>query len=216
MLPGPDEIIACPHCGFLARQHTLLSGNTFGAIFWTDGKMLAPMLPEFPAITRCARCTRVYWIEDAQVIGEERDGETVPEEWKHAQVVRTLTLDEFREAIQMGLGTNTERECYLRLHYWWARNDPLREETTTRIPHNYSDWERENFARLQELLDIHNPSERLMIAEMHREMGNFDAALQLVQDIPDSHRAWAETLAAQARQGNRVVQRIPPRTSRAR
>lgn len=211
MIPGPDRIIACPHCGFLARQHTLLSGNTFGAIFWTDGKMLAPMLPEFPEITRCAQCAHLYWIEDASVIGEERYGEPIPAEWKHAQPVRALTQGEFREAIQMGLGTNAERECYLRLHYWWARNDPLREEETTPAPPDYSDWERENFARLQELLDRDAPGERLMLAEIHREIGDFDTALQLVQDIPDSHRRWAETLAEHARRGDRVVREVPHR-----
>ncbi|MCX7840756.1 MAG: hypothetical protein N2559_15080 [Anaerolineae bacterium] len=211
MIPGPDEIIACPHCGSLARRHTLLSGNTFGAHFWTDGKMLAPMLPEFPAITRCAQCVQLYWVEDAQVVGEEQYGEPIPEEWKRAQAVRELTRDEFREALQTGLGNNAERELHLRVHYWWACNDPLREAETAPIPPDYSDWERENFARLLELLDAHAPGERLMMAEIHRETGNFDAALQLIQDTPESHRAWAETLAAHARQGDRVVRQIPYR-----
>src|SRR5262249_46271369 len=37
MLPGPDTIIACPHCG-LARHRMWLSGSSFGAIVWSDGK----------------------------------------------------------------------------------------------------------------------------------------------------------------------------------
>lgn len=209
MQPGPDRIIACPHCGLLARQRTLLSGNTFGAIFWTDGKMQAPMLPQFPAITCCHQCGRLYWIKDAPVVGEERYGKTIPEEWKRAQVVRELTLDEWRAAIEMGLGTDSEREGYLRLHYWWARNDPLREEGVTPTPPDYSDWERENLVRLLALLDARVPGERLIAAEIHRQMGNFDQALQLVQDIPELHRVWAEAITVQIRQGNRVVQTIP-------
>ena len=44
MLPGPNQIVACPHCEALAQYETLTSGNTFGARVWTDGKQIAPML----------------------------------------------------------------------------------------------------------------------------------------------------------------------------
>ena len=42
MIPGPDQIVACPKCNGLAKYRTLLSGNTFGARVWTDGKQDAP------------------------------------------------------------------------------------------------------------------------------------------------------------------------------
>jgi len=48
MLPGPTIVRKCSTCGKLIAQPTLLSGNTFGARFWTDGKREAPMLPEQP------------------------------------------------------------------------------------------------------------------------------------------------------------------------
>ena len=37
MMPGPDQIIACPNCKGLARYMTLASGNTLDARVWTDG-----------------------------------------------------------------------------------------------------------------------------------------------------------------------------------
>lgn len=48
MIPGPDQIIACPHCSALAKHLTLISGNAFGASVWTDGKQILPMLPRQP------------------------------------------------------------------------------------------------------------------------------------------------------------------------
>ena len=38
MLPGPDQIIACPHCGGLGKFRTWLSGSSFGEIAWSDGR----------------------------------------------------------------------------------------------------------------------------------------------------------------------------------
>jgi len=108
MIPGPDEIIACPRCGGLAKRPTLISGNTFGAIFWTDGKMLAPMLPHLPAITRCAQCQQFYWLDDARVVGELEYGTPVPQAWQQARQIRALTHDEFQAALQADLAQRNE------------------------------------------------------------------------------------------------------------
>ena len=44
MLPGPTIIKKCLVCSKSIEHHTIGSGNTFGATFWTDGKREAPML----------------------------------------------------------------------------------------------------------------------------------------------------------------------------
>lgn len=58
MLPGPPQVVACPHCNALAQYMTLLSGNTLGATTSTDGGQVAPMLPETPPVVRCGECGR--------------------------------------------------------------------------------------------------------------------------------------------------------------
>lgn len=67
MRPGPDLVVACPRCGRRARVRTLLSGNTFGARVWTDGKVEAPMLPTHPPIAPCRACGRMFWWPDAVI-----------------------------------------------------------------------------------------------------------------------------------------------------
>ena len=74
MILGPDRIVACPICHAATRVGTLLSGNTFGAIVFTDGKMIAPMLPEMPALARCKGCGVFYWLSDAEEVGETSGG----------------------------------------------------------------------------------------------------------------------------------------------
>jgi hypothetical protein len=73
MLPGPDQIIACPHCRGLAKYGTLESGNTFRTRMWADAKQLAPMWPEPPAVVKCRHCARCYWLADADKLGGIRD-----------------------------------------------------------------------------------------------------------------------------------------------
>lgn len=53
MLPGPDQILECPSSGAPVAQPTISSGNTFGATYYTDGWMDAPMPPQ-PRWRTCA------------------------------------------------------------------------------------------------------------------------------------------------------------------
>ena len=56
---GPQRIIECPYCSALAQHRTLDSGNTLGAVVWTDGRQYAPMMVEPPAVVKCHACVRV-------------------------------------------------------------------------------------------------------------------------------------------------------------
>ena len=69
MIPGPQYVYKCPSCGNLLQQESLMSGNTFGAHLYSDGKREAPMLPEFPAISRYRKCNLVFWLFKLELIG---------------------------------------------------------------------------------------------------------------------------------------------------
>lgn len=70
MVPGPVDVLACPRCGALQLHGTLASGNTFGARWWSDGKLEAPMLPVFSPVGRCTSCGGFFWLERAERVGE--------------------------------------------------------------------------------------------------------------------------------------------------
>ncbi|MCE9670623.1 ribosomal protein L7/L12 [Myxococcus stipitatus] len=88
MVPGPDIVIACPHCGALHRRWSLASGNTFGAVLWSDGWFDAPMRPLPPWIARCAGCRRFFWVERATELGEM---DSYP--FQRDETLTTLTLE---------------------------------------------------------------------------------------------------------------------------
>jgi len=201
MLPGPDLIIECPACHAPARVQTLESGNTLGATLWTDGKMIAPMLPEFPELTSCRNCGSYFWISDAKVLAElERrhpESRAIPAHWESAEVVKELSAAEYLEALETGVARKREQELYIRLHAWWAANDSYRSSgKTTRKkstnPPQRSPEATMNLERLLDLLDVTDPEERLMKAEVLRELGRFDGALELFDfDFPKDYAAAA-------------------------
>lgn len=69
MIPGPDIVIVCPACGALHRFRSLRSGSSAGAWCWTDGRVVSPMLPDRPRITRCHACGGFFWVYRAEEVG---------------------------------------------------------------------------------------------------------------------------------------------------
>ena len=73
MLPGPARILECPFCGEKKKVLSLLSGNTFGAEYWSDNKLIARMLPDVSLVQKCPNCGKYYVIS---MQNEEYDTET--------------------------------------------------------------------------------------------------------------------------------------------
>jgi hypothetical protein len=209
MTPGPTHILLCPHCEARHLLPTLNSGNTFGATFWTDGHRDAPMLPQQPPLTRCHGCDHFFWVRDAR-----KEGELSPwaraEERKAAegaQKVRWLRESEYPEALAAGLANTPERERTARTLAWWAANDARRNHTSP-APRAQEDAARfhDNLERLLALLDTKDgPSDRLMRAEVLRELGRFEEALALLgEELPRNYEHARDVIraACEARDAN--------------
>ena len=132
MLPGPNQIIACPHCCGLARYGTWLSGSSFGAIVWSDGKQeaLGMMPPRPPPVVRCRHCAVYYWLAEGEKVGTVKpwggEGQQVNPAWNAAQEVEKPTEEEYYQALETNLAKDHQQERSLRVLAWWRRNDGLR------------------------------------------------------------------------------------------
>jgi len=176
MTPGPTIIKKCAKCAGLIAEHTIGSGNNFGAVFWTDGKMEAPMLPDHPWLVKCPHCSALLWIDEQAEIGEvEPYAGPMPKEFKGAKRYKTPTLRDYLTFL-LEPPRNRRKMRYVRLRAWWAGNDSRREACT---PSPLSKRERQNLNEFHPLLG-RNPEDRLMKAEIFRELGEFDKALKLL------------------------------------
>ncbi len=176
--PGPTLIKKCNSCKGLMKQRTIASGNTLGAKYWTDGKVDAPMLPITPEVVACPHCRKVQWINDLEEVGEipgpRGFGVTRPEYDKtfdHQPFIELPLADDYLEFLKSGERRN-DQEIYLRSMYWHLMNDKRRQESVS-IP--LINDEVENLKRLLILLEPVTESMRITIAEIHRELGDFDS-----------------------------------------
>jgi hypothetical protein len=160
----------------------MLSGNTFGAKFWPDGKMDAPMMPEYPAYVGCPHCKASFWVENTKIVksfgyNEERE---IPD----------LTLDSNQNPISYkdptkkiylqgldDLNITKENEIYLRSKLMQIYNDVNRDK---KIQHPATEEQIQNWNRLLDILDPNDSQEKLLKVEVYREMGNFEEAKKVL------------------------------------
>ena len=98
--------------------------------------------------------------------------------------LKFLNIDDYWRALQEGIPTNNEEEAYIRIKIWRAQNERIRNFKT--ITKNYfkSDnrWS-ENINSLIKILDNTKDEQNIMIAELYRNLGEFDLCKKTLEKI---------------------------------
>ena len=180
MIPGPTIIIACPSCGQYAKKKTLISGNTKDIILWSDGKRIAPYLPEFPSLVVCKKCDRFYWVEDAKEVAEVPRFSELNNKWKDTEYIEFPTFHQYYKALE-----SISDEFYIRVSIWRSFNDYFRDKKEDEITAEMEQMHNENLIALLKIFDEKDNNELLMKAEVYRNLGQFDAGRELLKRIND-------------------------------
>ena len=146
------------------------------------------MLPRYPPLARCPHCAALLWLPAAEEVGTEHPGET----WtRGVEDPPTPTVEDLLEASRTPPEAAQGEEVFIRVEAWHAANDPQRQDPGADPPR--SPESEANMEALSRLLDSQDPEQRIMKAELHRELGLFDEAERLL-DFP-----FEEDLAPAAR-----------------
>ncbi len=209
MLPGPNYVYKCPNCGNLLTRGSLKSGNSIGEKIYSDGKRIAPMLPEFPDLTKCKKCDKIFWLSKIKNIGTYDWGNPINPKWQNADAAEFLGIDDFFKALESGIAEKKEDEFFIRQGIWHAYNDRVRKGINQFIDENDEiKWE-ENCKKLISLLDQTDLNERIMIAELKRNLGDFEGCIDIIKKIKDKNVNWLkDKFILECERKNKLVIRL--------
>ena len=182
MTPGPTHVISCPLCSRLGKYPTVASGNTFGAVYYTDGKRVAPMLPAIPSVVSCGFCRGVFWRRAAAEVGQfteqHEEPANVDTEWLMAGYLDEPDEAEYLAALELLISSTPTEERSIRLFAWWRGNDRHRGPSTTPAADNPEVVTRrhDNMRALLPLLATAESADLIMRAEVLRQLGEFELA----------------------------------------
>ena len=191
MLPGPCIIRKCAVCRKLCQQDTIESGNTCGARYWTDGMRFAPMLPDNPRLVKCPHCASLVWINEQESVGEAWPVELENTPFEGALPYHLPSVHDYCTFLRTGQ-VDRDNERYLRIRAWWTGNDARRYDQPF-TP--FSDEELDNLHALAGLLNQSDDNDRVMKAEIMRELGRYEDATALLSvQLPESLASAAATI----------------------
>jgi hypothetical protein len=109
--------------------------------------------------------------------------------WSAAQEVEEPSEEEYYLALEKGLAIDSKQEKNARIFAWWRRNDAFREidPPPAGVP-LARDFKR-NLEALTSLLQDGAEHERVMLAEAFRELGDFEAALEVLNRVTSDELA---------------------------
>ncbi len=146
------------------------------------------------------------WLNKLEEIGTYEWGEKDHQEWRDADKAAFLTIPEYFETIDQDLAQDEEEEFFIRHRIWWSYNDRVR--NGKKLFDKESDeirW-RENCLKLIGLLDSQSTYNKILLAELNRNMGNFETSISLIDSIQDVELKWlAEKLKIECENKNLLV-----------
>jgi hypothetical protein len=191
----------CPHCRLHIVQEETLSGNTFeGAVYYSDGKMLAQGLPDHPWLVKCPGCKGLFWVDEALKVDSGFDA------------AKGLTSVMWPSEIDLlsfisSSTPNGEKEIYLRICAWRTANDGWRHLPNENA--RFSQEQQNNMRALLKLFDSYNENQRLLKAEIARELGDFKTCKNLLTyAFTDEFNYAASIIKKLAEEGDSRVREI--------
>jgi len=180
MIPGPNYVYECPVCHTLTEKGSLASGNTFGAKYYSDLTRIAPFLPYFPNIVCCDVCDTIFRLDDKNFVfqhEENNDEQLTDTKISKAQF---MSIDNYSRAIDEGHAKTAEEEKEFRMNIWWLFNDRVKNGNQLFYSNNDKVRYVENAQKLIELLNCNGDYETIMIAELYRNLGQFEKCIDIL------------------------------------
>ena len=148
----------------------------------TYSKREAKMLPDHPWLAKWPACAGLFWVDEAL------DVDTGFDAAKGKKQVLAPSEKEMLEFLE-GPTLPKDKEMFLRVAAWRSANDAWRWNPNATSA--FSKDQVQNLKSLSKMLDETEPNQRILKAEIARELGEFDECLSLLSQPFDERYGHA-------------------------
>ncbi|NOY50917.1 MAG: hypothetical protein GXO88_10200 [Chlorobi bacterium] len=210
-------ILKCPNCSHLLEAIELQSFHLFKSEVFSDGKIdSTPLIPDVSEILICTDCNTDFWREDAVCLNSDQGSDlgalpaNQPSDlFLSFNCESRLSISKYyNKLLSRGFADTYEKEVYLRTLLWHELNNIIRYKAKI-DDIQFHEYESLLANNLKGFISIYKPAcftEYLFLAEMHRELGEFDIAKHILEDIKlqETSKALKQILKACGKRDKRV------------
>jgi len=190
----------CPKCEVVYNYTDMISEDTSGTEFWSDGFCMAPMRTDIIKFAKCPGCSTLFWLHENSI--QKPAGLPEIKNLENSWSLDNISNKEIgliKEAFRAGLANTSENEITLRLKLWHTINHKIRKYydqgffqtiklkffDTTGYKESLKQYNANitlklnNLVRLANLLKLDKieNTNYLLFAEIYRELGDFSKAM---------------------------------------
>ena len=189
----PRWIHQCPNCENILSAGIYYVGSSVIRRDFSDGRTVPPGAPVYPVITKCSKCETIFWtnnlIRIRTYVKSKKAGHSIKidERWEKSESAAFLTLDEYIEALTKCINRSTceennyEEEVYIRDMIHWGFNDRTRSGEPLFQHDSDKSVYTDNIYWLLKDLNMNDSSHRTKIAELHRNLGEFEKCMEILK-----------------------------------
>jgi len=197
--------LICPHCKNRMYSFEITSYFINKSEVFSDGKVDSDSpIPSDYKILICSTCNKPFWKEEALLADQKIDDSTtdlleannIPNlfpgfEEDHLQKHTIFYTD----LLDMDFADTEEKETYIRIKIWHLLNDRIRYQTSSVFSNLFEyhkkqtdsakikDLFKNNLLRLAKIYKPNTDESQLLMAEMYRELGDFENASYLLDSM---------------------------------
>ncbi len=189
--------IKCPECKKIFQTIEMLSGNTFGALFYSDGFLLAPMYKNQQLLLKCTNCYSFFWQND-----------NIVELNKYAnhfdEYYYNLSMNDYITYLNENNNITDQQELYIRKEIRWLYNHDFRNKN---VELKLDSFQIENLKKLINLYEILLNKDDYLVnkADILRNLGLFDKAEQTISRISDIKSDYTLKILNAIKQKNNAI-----------
>ena len=206
-------LLTCPHCNCKMENYGLSSFTVFKSVVFSDGKTdCTPHLPNNEIILICYNCRKPFWKEDALVRNQGQNKADLPGTmdiydlpFAGKENFSDNLVEYYSELLNSGFCNTVIREIYLRIQIWHLLNDKIRyisdsiidklikgllnkksDEASEKAMSEFLEKNQLFNNNLENLIKVYTAEtkeEIMQLAEIHRELGDFETAIGLLKEI---------------------------------
>ena len=185
------NILACPHCEYKYKTRIIGSFNMFVSKRYSDGFIEGSWPTFMPKIVKCVneKCSQFFNVNDAKIIAKIDKEEQF--NWEDAFYLTgyELKMEQITEALETDFGMELNTEIFLRNRIHEILNHGYRKNPKSILSEKDKDL---FYSNMQRLIDLNTESissgEKIHLAELYREAGDFDACIKILSEIKAEHK----------------------------
>jgi hypothetical protein len=178
----PPIVLECPTCGekYLVSREPITPSEK--CIQFSDGYYTDELIWRTPGIIGCVTCELGFMPEKGKIVATP-DWDDFYQNWSHIRQAQPPAPGALALELRARRNMDAVTEKIIRKEFWYSANHTETGKALMVNNFKFKNYWLSSLERYKELLDMDCPEEKLLKAEVNRQLGRFEQCLAMLEQL---------------------------------